>query len=339
MFSKSKWLQFTLICVVIVLLPYGFSRLASSSRRIVLFNNENTLVNELNDTSDNLRIVCYNIAHGRGIAESNQTGGDLAERTRRLQQIAQLLRTLKADIVVLNEVDFDASWSFGVNQAQYLAEQAEYPYRIEQRNLDFRVLGWRWRFGNAILSRYPIRDYDLIKIPAHSTWESWLVGHKQGVRVEIALGNQPIHIIATHLEHRGEADRTTSVRTILQTIGPLEQPTILVGDLNSTPTGFPASTKDAQGNNAIDILDQSRKFRREPKQEPKESQFTYHSQQPDRVIDWILIPTNWRFQNYYAIDSNLSDHRPVVAEISTKSESVHSQLPAEESRPQFSEGP
>lgn len=58
MFQKSKWLQFVSICVLIILLPYGFSRLASSSRRIILFKNQNTLVNELNDTSDNLRIVC-----------------------------------------------------------------------------------------------------------------------------------------------------------------------------------------------------------------------------------------------------------------------------------------
>ncbi len=41
-----------------------------------------------------LRVACYNIAHGRGVAVSNWDGGDRAERIARLDQIAELLRRL-----------------------------------------------------------------------------------------------------------------------------------------------------------------------------------------------------------------------------------------------------
>ena len=96
------------------------------------------------------------------MATSNWQGGTLKERETRLTQIADLLRDLDADIVVLNEVDFDSSWSSSTNQARYLAKQAGYPYWAEQRNLDFRILIWKWRFGNAVLSKYPIIEAGVV---------------------------------------------------------------------------------------------------------------------------------------------------------------------------------
>ena len=84
-------------------------------------------------------------------------GGKPSERSDRLREIADFLIEVDADVVVLNEVDFDASWSGHLNQAEFLASRAKYPYRVEQRNLDFRVLGWTWRFGNA--GAFQVSDY------------------------------------------------------------------------------------------------------------------------------------------------------------------------------------
>jgi endonuclease/exonuclease/phosphatase (EEP) superfamily protein YafD len=42
---------------------------------------------------------------------------------------------------------------------------------------------------------------------------------------------------------------------------------------------------------------------------------TFHSAEPKVVIDWILIPPDWRFLKYQVQPSLLSDHRGVVAEI------------------------
>ena len=57
-----------------------------------------------------------------------------------MDQIAALLRTINADVVVLNEVDFDSTWTHSVDEARYLAEKAGYPFLAEQRNIDYRVL-------------------------------------------------------------------------------------------------------------------------------------------------------------------------------------------------------
>lgn len=42
---------------------------------------------------------------------------------------------------------------------------------------------------------------------------------------------------------------------------------------------------------------------------------TFPANEPTQVIDWILIPREWKFADYESIPTELSDHRPVLAEI------------------------
>ncbi len=162
-----------------------------------------------------LRIACYNIAHGRGVAKSNWEGGNRAEMSARLDQIAELLRRIDADVVVLNEVDFDSTWSYSVNQARILAEKSGYPFWIEQRNLDARILTWRWRFGNAIFSKHPITNAQIIDLPGFSKRETLLAGKKRAVICEINAGDKSFQIIGSHLSHRSEFLRVKSARMIV----------------------------------------------------------------------------------------------------------------------------
>jgi hypothetical protein len=135
---KPWWVRVLLFGLMVVCLSYPFSRLASrwnhvSVHRIhVPERDENHLAQHARTHSaghgEAIRIASYNIAHGRGLADSNWHGGNLQQRLKRLDAIGALLRDVDADLVILNEVDFDASWSFGVNQARHLAEIAHYPY-------------------------------------------------------------------------------------------------------------------------------------------------------------------------------------------------------------------
>jgi endonuclease/exonuclease/phosphatase family metal-dependent hydrolase len=141
-------------------------------------------------------------------------GGTAEERKTRLDQIAELLQDIDADIVVLNEVDFDSSWSLSTNQARYLAQQAGYSYWAEQRNLDFRVLTWKWRFGNAILSRYPILQSSVIDLPGFSSVETFFAGKKRALNCTVELNGNKVRILAVHLCHRSEAIRARSAEVL-----------------------------------------------------------------------------------------------------------------------------
>jgi endonuclease/exonuclease/phosphatase family metal-dependent hydrolase len=122
-------------------------------------------------------------------------------------------------------------------------------------------------------------------------------------------------VLAAHLSHRSESVRVASARLITQWADEGEVPLVVAGDLNSTPPGFPGHGKDASGNNAVAQLDVCGAFRRRPDSPPEADRMTFHSTRPRVVIDWILIPDAWRFRDYRVILSELSDHRPVVADM------------------------
>ncbi len=304
------------LLLIALILPSLLVRIASPWRCVRFYALQSTVGDVVETSPDFLRIASYNIAHGRGLAVSNHDGGGSAERLRRLGQIAELLREINADVVVLNEVDFDTSWSYSLNQARFLAEQAGYPFVAEQRNLDLRVLNWTWRFGNAILSRYPIENAELLDLPGTVAWETVLAGKKRGLICDIRVGGETLRVVGVHFCHRSESIRVHSARTLLASIAGSRYPVLVAGDLNSTPSGFPKSVVDENGVNAMDTLAAPGILRRSVENPPANAdEFTFASDNPVSVIDWILIPRAWSFVNYQVRDSVLSDHRLIFADI------------------------
>ncbi len=307
-----KWL--VLLTLLLLLTPFLVSRWQASGNRIRLLNDEpaTPIAN-----ANSFRIACYNIAHGRGLADTNWSGGDPQTRIARLDEIAALLSEIDADIVVLNEVDFDASWSNNVNQAQYLADKCGYPHRVEQRNLDFRVLYRTWRFGNAVLSKLPLSNAALIDLPSYSPWETAVAGKKRafGVDAQISEGRS-VHVIAAHLSHRSEDLRERSADSIIQHVRNQRLPCLIAGDMNSSPVNFPRPNVTPDARNAMETFAKSQLFHRSQITPPTaRSHFTFRSDNPDIVIDWFLVTEELYFKSYDVIDSQLSDHRPIVADI------------------------
>ncbi len=121
---KSRLLRACLLLLAVLFLPYVSSRLMSPWRRISIHSapTPDLQTRESPRPENQIRIASYNIAHGRGTGDANWNGESRGARITRLDQIAGLLCAIDADIVVLNEVDFDPSWSQSINQARYLAE-------------------------------------------------------------------------------------------------------------------------------------------------------------------------------------------------------------------------
>ncbi len=95
--------------------------------------------------------------------------------------------------------------------------------------------GERVRFGNALLSRYPLRNVIQLRLPA----EDGSPGHRSAIVADIDTKTGPLSVAATHLEWRYDASlhRSEQLVPILEELAIRRDEgrvPVLMGDLNAT---------------------------------------------------------------------------------------------------------
>lgn len=269
--------------------------------------------------TDTLRVLAWNIAHNRGDLRQgtlqNFRGGPEEVRGARLARIAGVIRAADADVVVLNEVDFDALWSGGLDQAETLARAAGYPTRVEVRSFDYGALGLDFAFGNALLSRLPVDTARPVPIPPHSRLEAVVIGAKTAAVVELATAAGPVAVVPIHLEFRSEATRLAAV-PVLEGLQDDAPPLILAGDFNSSPPGWPGARPVTALGALLDAGWSS------PRADgaPGAGELTFPSPDPRRAIDWVLAEAPLRVLEARVVRgaAELSDHLPVLAVVEVR---------------------
>lgn len=262
-----------------------------------------------------IRVLTWNLAHGRGDAGPglfrNFRSGSEEERVSRLARIAAVLRRADADVVVLNEVDFEASWSGGLNQAEVLARSAGYGTWVEQRNYDIHLPFAVFSFGNALLARPPVRDARWVALPPHSGIEALAAGAKSAsvVRLDTRLG--PLSVVPVHLEYRSGTTRRAALPVIAALREAEAAPLVLAGDFNASAPGWPG----AAGPTVVGELLERGWGSPRARGDPGAGALTYPMPTPRRAIDWILTEPSIRSVEAQVLDADpeLSDHAPVLA--------------------------
>lgn len=165
-----------------------------------------------------IRVITYNIHHGEG------TDGRVD-----VERIAKVLTAESPDLVAVNEVDQGTQRTHRLDMPAELARLTKMR-AVFEKNIDFEG----GRYGNAVLSRLPIRRHENHKLP--SDYE----GEQRGV-LEVELGDadekEPLLFFATHLDYRPpDHERLASVGRIEEIVGVrIDRAAILAGDLNDTP--------------------------------------------------------------------------------------------------------
>ena len=264
---------------------------------------------------DLLTIVTYNIAHGRGpeLTQDNWNKNQI-EQQERLTQIGNRIREAQADIVVLNEVDFDCNWSHRENQAHWIAKAAGLKYVIQQPNVDASLPFFRWKFGNAILSRFPTTGGQLVDLPPMSPIEDFFAGNHDAVLTEVKLSDsETIRVVGVHLEVRDEA-RRTACGPRLSRLLESKTPTIFAGDFNTSPGKLHTTTRPRKST-VLDRLLDGAAVQTLPVDSLAKTDMTFPSKNPDCSIDWILVPKSWTIVEKQVHAYSLSDHCMVVMRI------------------------
>lgn len=150
-----------------------------------------------------------------------------------LAAIAQEINAWRPDVVSLNEVDSDAARTGRVDEATYLG-QATGMHVVFGPNL---VQADGHRFGNAILTRFPVRSSQNTRLPGAPHTEP-----RGMLRAELRVQGHLVDFYSVHLTqgHRsGQAERVRQAEAITRVVSSGGNPTIVAGDLNSRPGTLP----------------------------------------------------------------------------------------------------
>ena len=237
---------------------------------------------ETADTSQPLRVMTYNIHQGLD-----------ADIRMDLDALAAVIRQEQPDILALNEVNRGRATNGFVDTLFYLSHQLELPYVFGNYATD-------GLYGNAILSRYPIREWENLPYQTNTT-------EVRGVlwAVVDAPGGA-LNIYATHLDHIGSADnaRLAQVTELLADWNGAPR-SILLGDLNAPPQApelqpvYQAGFADALRLAGLENI------------------FTFWDPMPipGKRIDFIFLTPDLTALSAWSPETRASDHRPVIAEI------------------------
>lgn len=229
-----------------------------------------------------LRVLSYNIHHGEGIDGRVD-----------LERIADTIVAARADLVALQEVDCVVRRSGSVDQPAELA-------RLTGMHVAFggNIELQGGRYGNMVLSRYPIVDHENHLLPRFDD------GEQRGVlvvRTKVPGLSEPLLFLATHFDHRSkDRERMASAKAI-DDLFPGDPVALLAGDLN-----------DDAASATIQLLE--RKWSRTN----RDPLATVPVDHPTRQIDFILYrPSDrWKVLKTRTLEEAVaSDHRAILAEL------------------------
>jgi endonuclease/exonuclease/phosphatase family metal-dependent hydrolase len=229
-----------------------------------------------------LRVMTYNIHVGVGM-----------DKRMDLQRIADVINQEHPDLVGLQEVDRGVKRTQGVDEIAELARLTQMEFAFAH-NLDYQG----GQYGVAILSRFPILKTD------HRMYLNKREAERRGMlRIEVASGGQRFSFATTHLDYQYEDGRIFEAGQLLDFLGVEKGSLILVGDFNVDPTGDSYKLVAAYFRDAW--LETNK----------KEKGLSYPADHPAKRIDYIFYRAGPQAKKAWTVDTQASDHIPVVADL------------------------
>ncbi|HWC84400.1 MAG TPA: endonuclease/exonuclease/phosphatase family protein [Pseudonocardiaceae bacterium] len=244
-----------------------------------------------------LRVMSYNIQHGAGLDEVFD-----------LDRTAAAIAAEHPDLVGLEEVD--EHWG---DRSDDLAETSALAAKLRMHAFFAPIYDLAptadgapdREYGLAILSRFPILDTQNHQITRLSTVATNPAPAAAPGFPEIAIrfGGRIVHVYATHLDYRSDPSvRAAQVSDMLGFLGHDPAPKILVGDFNADPDAPEIAPLLAGQTDVWTLLNQPH-----PPSWP--------SGTPTDRIDYITVSPGFGVRDAAVIDTQSSDHRPVIADL------------------------
>ena len=205
---------------------------------------------------------------------------------RNLQRIAEVVAGY--DLVALQEVDGGSLRSGFVNQVEYLAHEARFPYWYAQLNRDLGPLA---QHGNGLLTRVRPQGLEDHKLPG-------AIPGRGAIVVRVPWQGEEILLVLLHLSlgWRSRQQQLAYVRELIEG----EVHAVVMGDMNS---------------HLSRLLSRS-PLRLSSLRPAAPAQPTWPAWRPALTLDHVLVTPAIDVQDHRVLDCHLSDHRPIAVTLS-----------------------
>lgn len=252
----------------------------------------------------------------------------------RLKGLVNQIREWQPDIICFQEIDFDSHRSGNINQAEYVAVHAGYPYVAEGVSWEANYIPFpywplsrnfgKMRSGGAVLSRFPIKSHSLeltAKPAANPWWYNLFYLHRYFQKVVIDIGGKDYSLINLHLEAFKKETRADEVKMLLARVEK-EKIDFISGDFNMVPDvsvkkrNYPESEDDYDGDQSFGLMKKSGMDEVIPEEifgKDETRFYTFPSWAPNRRLDYIWFKKGLKMMRAEVLPSALSDHLPIRA--------------------------
>ncbi len=239
-----------------------------------------------------LRLLSYNIQTGIATTRPHhyltQTWKQVLPHTRFVSNLDRIAGVVAPyDIVALQEVDAGSLRTGFLNQTQYLASQAGFPYWYYQVNRNFGKLA---RVSLGFLSR----------LEPTEIWKSRLPGTLPGrsaMVMRFGTGEDSLLFVGIHLA-LGRYSRRRQIAHLAELVNQYRH-VVVMGDMNCEV-----------GSQEMDRLLETTRLRK-----PNTGMRTFPSWRPHWHLDHILVTDTLTVTHEEVLDQSISDHLPVAMEV------------------------
>lgn len=238
-----------------------------------LMVNESEISIKTKQENPPIKVVTYNIH--RGINKSNKLD---------LDGVTEVIMDIGADIVALQEVERFSIRTGFKDQIGYIAEKLSMNYAYGK---SINILNGQ--YGNAILTRYPIEEYEVKQLYSEGETRTLL-------RVVLSINGSRIQVYNTHLG-LNSSEREKQIREIIDITANADN-YILAGDFNSAVDKLDAVTGKLKDAALYDV----NKYRIP----------TFDNGDITERIDYIFLSEKFKIAGYEVLKSDASDHYPVT---------------------------
>jgi len=239
-----------------------------------------------------LRLLSYNIQTGTTTSKYRhyftQSWRHVLPHSQRMVNLGRIAHMVSDfDIIGLQEVDAGSLRSGFINQTEYLAERAGFPFWYHQTN---RRMGVIAQHSNGLLTRFRPSEIDDHKLPG-------AIPGRGALMARFGSGDHALVVVILHLA-LGRRSRMRQLNYVVEVSRHFSH-VVVMGDFNCRLNSPEVQMLLTQGNLC----------------EPAHDLYTWPSWRPERNIDHILVSPSLRVEKVQVLNHTFSDHLPIAMEV------------------------